>query len=314
MVATQVGTAVVSPPVALPPAPGRSLLSALPPVPMEPRAEVGVSHVMGRGALPFAYDFCNPAAVSIADDCAAGYRQAFIVLAGELRPNETMFAALRTNLQARQDSARVNLEYHESFVIARELMYGTGSVANGWANPYLFDPARLQIVTTAAQPYNKALDRLTDRWAKVMGGERGLIHTPPAVARQLLGNYMVDERGNLLYDRAMGHQIVVDAGYAGADPDGAGLADPSTAFDPYSQIQWLVMSPNIDIRVSRIEFLPATDADMAMSINRAANTLVVVAYHAVSYTYETPAGATTVPPVLAIPVDLCSADCIPGAS
>lgn len=281
---------------------------------MEPRAEVGVSHVMGRGALPFAYDFCNPAAVSITDACAAGYRQAFVVLAGELRPNESTFAANRTNLPARQDSARVNLEYHESFVIARELMYGTASVANGWANPYLFDPAHLQIITTAPQPYHVALDRLTDRWAMLMGGERGLIHAPPAVARSLLGGYMVDERGNLLYDRAMGHQVVVDAGYAGADPDGAGLADPTTAFDPFRQIQWLVMSPNIDIRVSPVEFLPATEADMSMSINRAANTLVVVAYHAVSYTYETPAGSATVPPVLAIPVDLCTPDCIPGAS
>lgn len=302
----------VSPPAPLPPS--RSLLQALPPISMGPRG-AGVAHVEGRAPFPLGpLDWCAPATVSIAPGCEHGQRTSFAVVAGELRANQSTFAFNRITLEERQASAQLNLELHESFVVARELMYGTASVANGWGNPYLTDPANLQIVTTALQPYRTALDRITKRWAILMHGERGLIHVSPSVARTLVNQFVVEQRGANLYDTVMGHQLVIDAGYAGADPDGATLADPSTAFDPYGQAEWIFMSPNIDIRESGITLLPSTPDEMAYAVDRANNNLQVVASRVFSYTYELPITGGSVPPVLGIPVDLCSADCIPGSS
>lgn len=282
---------------------------------MERGVEAGVSHIEGRGPFPSGpLDWCSPGTITIAAGCERGDRTSFLVAAGELRPNLSTFAFNRMSLQERQDSAQLNLTLHESFVVARELMYGSASTANGWGNPFLTDPNHLQVVTTALQPYRTALDRITRRWDILMHGERGLIHVSPSIARTLVNQFVVEQRGTNLYDTVMGHQLVVDSGYAGADPDGAGLADPSTAFDPYGQAEWIFMSPNIDIRQSGVQIIPADEAEMNMSIDRATNSLQVLAFRSVSYTYELPITGGTVPPVLGIPVDLCSADCIPGAS
>lgn len=299
--------APVAPPVALPPT--RSLLQALPPVGVEEGAFAGVSHVEGRG--PFVqgpFDWCTTQSITITAGCELAERTSFNLIAGELRPSLSTFAANRSSLDERQASARLNLELHESFVIARELLYGSATVANGWGNPYLTDPAALRVITMAAQPYHVALDRITKRWATDMAGERGLIHASPSVARMLIRTMQVVERGNQLFDAAMGHQLVVDAGYAGANnvnPDGA---------DPLGQVEWIFMSPNIDIRVSPIAYLPATVEEMRFAVAREANTLTVLAVQTVSYTYETPITNGTVPAVLGVPVDLCMPDCIPGAS
>lgn len=304
--------APVAPPVALPPT--RSLLQAITPVAdLERGWEAGISHVEGRGAFVGApQDWCSPDTLSITDACDQANRTSFVLYAGELRPNQSTFGG--RGLQERLDSARVNLEYHQSFALARELMYGTVTVAESWGNPYLTDPAALQVVTLGAQPYMRAIDRITKRWAMLMAGERGLIHASPSVAGALLFTQRIVERGGQLFDAVMGHQVVVDAGYAGATNAGAGAADPATTFDPLGQVEWVFMSPNIDIRLSPITFIPGSEAEMFAAVDRAANKLTVIAYRTVSYTYETPAGSGTVPPVLGVPVDLCSPDCIPGAS
>lgn len=268
--------------------------------------EAGVSHVSGRGTGGFATDWCDPNTVSFDEHCCIVSETAFVIGAPELRGSQTVMDG-RT-LAERQDSARLNLDKGRSFAIALELMYGTLSVANGYGNPYLTDPARLDILTLAAQPYTVALDRITDAWADEMLGERGLIHMPPAVARTGLYLGWIERRGTNLYDAAMGHQIVVDAAYNRSHPDGL------AARDPLGQVQWIYMSPNIDIRLGPVQVMPADDAAMRMSVNRASNSLMVWAQQMAVYSYELPCSDDTAPPTYAVPVDLCNENCTVGAS
>jgi hypothetical protein len=299
--------APVQPPAPL--LPTRSLVAALPPVPLEDGAAAGVSHVEGRGTgAQGPLDWCSPGDVTITDACDVGDRTSFALVAGELRPSQSTFAGNRTSLDERQASARLNMERSQSYVIAQEILYGAATIANAWGNPYLTDPAATDVITTAPQPYNRAIDRITDVWADAMLGERGIIHMPPAVARVGVRDGYLVERGTQLVDVVMGHIIVTDAGYANATFDG------ESNEDDLHQIQWIFMSPNIDIRWTPIEFSPATVEEMNGAVVRSTNVLSVRAFRVVSYTWEQPAEGDTEPPVLAIPVDLCSPDCVPGAS
>ena len=298
-----------SAPVALPPA--RSLLTSVGSI-TDNEAGIGVSHVQGRAAaLGQPVDWCSPGTISIVDACGQANRNGFLIVAGELRPSQSTFAANRVTFGERQQSARQNLELHKSYVIARELLYGAATQAGGWGNPYLTD-ANLSVVSLAAQPVNQALDRITDLWGDRMQGERGLIHMGPAVARALLRTYQVEERGGQLVDRATGNQLVVDAAYANASNLG------SASEDPLSQVQWIFMTPNMNIYETEVQVFPATEEDATFAINRLANTITVFASEVVTYTYEQPAGTLPNlpgnPPVLGIPVDLCTADCLPGQS
>lgn len=309
MAATPGPRAPVQPPTALPPA--RSLLTAVAPIPFEDGAAAGVSHVQGRGPGPFGpLDWCGPGNVAITDACGQGNRNSFLLVAGELRPSQSTFAAGRVSLEDRQGSARANLEYHKSYVIAKELLYGAATTAGSWGNPFLTD-SNVSIVSFAAQPVNGMFDRILDSWGDRMQGERGLIHMPPAVARAARRTYQLEDRGNQLVEPVSGFTSVVDAAYAGAALTSAGE-------DPLDQVQWIFVSPNIDIRLSDVVVTPAGEGDLAFAIDRATNVLTVRAMQVVSYTYEQPAGTlpnpALNPPVLAIPVDLCTADCIPGAS
>lgn len=297
----------VQPPVLI--SASRSLLGSIPATPLEVGAAAGVTHIQGRGAgVSDPLDWCDPGTVTIVDACGLADRDSFALVAGELRPSQSTFSANRVSLAERQASAQVNLERSQSYAIAYEMLYGVQTTAHGWGNPFLADMAKTVIITASAQPYNRALDRITSRWAELMLGERGLIHMGPSVARALLENYAIEERGTNLYDKAMEHQIIVDAAYSRAAIDGP------AARDPLDQIEWIFMSPNIDIRLSPIEFLPATEAEVASAIDRATNVLSVRAYRVASYTWEQPAVGGTLPPVLAIPVDLCNTECIPAAS
>lgn len=309
MAATPGPRAPVAPPTAI--APARSLLTAIPPSALEPGAVAGVEHVQGRGAGPSGpLDWCGPGNVAITDACGVGVRNSFLLVAGELRPSQSTFAAGRVTLEERQNSARANLDLHKSYVIAKELLYGAASTAGSWGNPFLTD-SNVSIVSFAAQPVNGMFDRILDSWGDRMQGERGLVHMPPAVARAARRTYQLEDRGNQLVEPVSGFQVVCDAAYAGA-------ALTSGGEDPLDQIQWIFVSPNIDVRLSEIVVTPASESDMAWALDRAANVLTVRAMQVVSYTYEQPAGAlpnpALNPPVLAIPVDLCTADCFPGAS
>lgn len=302
--------APVAPPDVLPPS--RSLLTAIPPLPANRAGdwEGGYAHEEGRGlGASEPAPWCNTADLDVDDACRSADREAFVLYAPELRPSQSTYAANRTTLAERQRSALANLERTQSFQMAREVLYGLVAQAESWTMPWLTDPTNLDVLTTAAQPYHVALDRLTDVWAVRMEGERGIIHMPPAVARTLLRDGAIEERGNSLYDQALGHLIVVDAGYAGAHPDG-----PS-ASDPLDQIQWIFISPNIDIRMSEVTYLPATEDDQRLAINRTSNVLTVVAQRLASYTWERTDDDPTEPlAVLGVPVDLCQSDCVSGAS
>lgn len=309
MVATPGPRAPVQPPVILPPL--RSLLTAIPPTTLEDGAAAGIAHVQGRGlGVQGPYDWCGPGSISITDACGVGNRNSFLIAAGELRPSQSTFAAGRYEFADRLASAQVNLETHRSYVIAKELLYGAATTAGSWGNPFLTD-SNVTPVTLAAQPVHGMFDRILDAWGDRLQGERGLIHMPPAIARAGVRTQQLVERGNQLVEPVSGFQVVTDAAYANA-------AMSSATEDPLSQVSWIFVSPNIDIRLSQIVFTPASEADMNWALDRASNILTVRAMQVVSYTYEQPAGTLPNnagnPPVLAIPVDLCTADCIPGAS
>jgi len=287
--------------------PSRSLLQALGTLDSPLGWEAGVIHVQGRAVGAGLLDWCSPGSIgAVAEHCCVGSETAFIVWAPELRGSQSLMDG-RTLLE-RQDSARLNLERTQSFVIARELMYGAFSVAGAYGNPYLTDPANMDVITTAPQPYHVAFDRITDLWAETMLGERGILHVPPAVARVGIEEGFIVERGTQLVDAGLGNLVVTDAAYARAHPDGL------AARDPLSQIQWIFMSPNIDVRLGDVVVLPADEAEMRQSVNRATNSLVVQAQRFASYTYEEHCASDATLQVLSIPVDLCNRDCIFGAS
>jgi hypothetical protein len=191
------------------------------------------------------------------------------------------------------------MERGRSFVLARELMYGTVASAHTWPTPFLRKSP--VVVTAAAQKPQTALDWLLDTWqaghtaapaAVGMLGERGIVHAPPSVLRALATRVgPVEKVGQTYVETTMGFPIVTDAGYIGANNTGVG------SVDSIATTQWMFLSPNVQIRLSPMQATPET-------VNWRANTSTVWIDQVVNYTWEIPAAAGGALTVLAIPVDL----------
>lgn len=289
---------VVEPPPPL--MPSTSLLTGLPPITDDSRWERGIRHMSGRGLGPYAPDDPGtPTDVTVTDlACTLTESVSLVLVAPELRPGQSMWANARS-YDDRVASARLNMERGQSFVIARELMYGTVATAKTWPTPFL-RKAPIAVTATAQKPAT-ALSWLLDTWqaghtaapaVRGMLGERGVIHAAPAVLRALAtrGGY-VEQRGNQFVEIAMGFPIVTDAGYIGAN--NTSLA----TVDSIATTQWMFLSPNVQIRLSPMRAVPAT-------VNWKANTETVWVDRVANYTWEIPATGDTALSVLAIPVDL----------
>lgn len=280
--------------------PTTSLLTGLPPITDDSRWERGVRHIAGRGPGPFAPDDPGtPTDVTITDlVCATTESVSLALVAGELRPAQSMWGGVRS-YEERVASARLNMERGRSFVVARELMYGTVATAKTWPTPFLRKSPTA--VTASAQKPRTALNWLVDTWqaghtaspaAVGMLGERGIVHAPPAVLRALtVPGGPVERVGQRFVDMVTGFQIVTDAGYIGANNTGLG------SVDSIAMTQWMFLTPNVEIRLSAMEATPET-------VNWRANTQTVWIDQVVNYTWEIPATAGGALTVLAIPVDL----------
>lgn len=287
--------ASVAPPAPL--APVQTLFTGLVPQAMGGRLLAGIAHVQGRSTGPRPpQDACAPAALSITDHCAVGERTAFIVTAPELRPSQSTYVDSRRTMEERLLSAKFNMDRGLSFVVAREILYGTATQANAWGNPYLNDAPTA--VGAGGFKARVAISHLIDAWAQQMLGERGVIHVPPAVLQRLLTDLVVEQRGTQFFERTQGHPVVTDAGYAGANATSA-----ATVSIP-AVTQSVFMSPNVDVLLSDYRYWPATPDEARMAVNSSANTRAVWVDRVVIYTWEKPAGGDTAPPVLTTTVDI----------
>jgi hypothetical protein len=277
-------------------APAFTLLSQIPAVPFPDEKDVGTRHVSGRGGTVQTLDPANEGTYAVVDlACGIVDSVSFVVRVPELRPGQSTWANWRTD-EERDALVADALNRAQSFAVARELLYGTLATAAGWPNPFL-NKAPVVLTATAQKPPH-ALDWLTNAWhAGVTGtvgailAEGGIIHAAPDVIRALMRNTgSVELRGTRFVEKVQGHQVVTDAGYIGANRTGPGSIDPA------AQTVWMFMSPNIAIRQG--------GTYMTRSRNPQANTETVWAERLFHYTYETPVSGGSIPPVLAIPVDL----------
>jgi hypothetical protein len=273
-----------------------TLLSQVPPVAFPDEKQAGTRHVSGRGGTAAIVDPASAPDMVVTDlVCGEVDSVSFIIRVPELRPGQSTWAQWRT-MDERDTLVRQALDRARSFLISRELLYGTLATAAGWTNPFL-NKAPVVLTATAQKPVH-ALDWITNAWhagsvvpSGPMLSEAGIIYAPPDVTRALMRNTgAVEMRGTRFVEKVEGHQVVTDPGFIGANRTGPGSVDAA------AQTAWMFMGPTLTIRLGT----PYT----ARGLDWAHNKETVWVEQLAHYTYEEPAPGGTTPPVLAIPVDL----------